>query len=157
MTTYTIEAIDPTSVKQLLISDDVRFSVDHEGGSPLRCCLRYAEPGEHVALASYRPLRRWAEETGAEPGPYDECGPVFVHADGCPQPVASKPYAGAPRHHTFRKYAADGHILGGRLIGADEEHERVLADMFADDEVALVHVRAVEFGCFFYAARRTTQ
>jgi hypothetical protein len=54
----------------------------------------------------------------------------------------------------LRAYAADGHILGGRLVEADEVHERVLADMFADDEVALVHVRAVEFGCFLYAAQR---
>ncbi len=46
-----------------------RLLTDDEGGAPLRCCLRAAEPGEHVALVSYAPLRRWARATGARAGP----------------------------------------------------------------------------------------
>ena len=55
----------------------------------------------------------------------------------------------------FRRYSADGRILGGRLVGADEDHPTALAEMFAgDDRTALIHVRALEFGCFLYQARR---
>jgi hypothetical protein len=155
--TYVIEAIDPVVVKQLLISDDAgrepRVSVDDEGGSPLRCCLRFAEPGERIALASYRPLRRWAIETGADPGPYDEMGPVFVHADGCTGPTEGVVYPRAA-HRVFRAYHADGHILGGRLVERNHVPADVLEEMFADPDVALIHVRAVEFGCFQYQARR---
>ncbi|GAA3304049.1 hypothetical protein GCM10020295_54180 [Streptomyces cinereospinus] len=59
---------------------------DEEGGAPLRCCLRRSEAGERIALVSYAPLRRWAAETGVDPGAYDEQGPVFIHAEDCAGP-----------------------------------------------------------------------
>ncbi|PZS09658.1 MAG: hypothetical protein DLM70_01350, partial [Chloroflexi bacterium] len=42
--------------------------VDEQGGSPLRCCLRPAAPGDRLALIAYRPFSR--------PGPMprlDQC------------------------------------------------------------------------------------
>ena len=50
---------------------------------PIRCCLGRSRPYETIALVSYAPLRRWARETGARPGPYDEVGPVFIHPEEC--------------------------------------------------------------------------
>jgi hypothetical protein len=159
-TTYSIRAIDPIVVKQLLDGDDAgrspRLSTDVEGGQPLRCCLRYSEPGESIALVAYQPLHRWAAETGADPGPYDERGPVFVHAGECPGVSGTVPYA-RPRRRVFRAYAADGHIIGGRLAEPHEAQSDVLAELFWDSAVALVHVRALEFGCFLYEARRTDE
>jgi hypothetical protein len=160
-TTYHVHAINPAVVAELLNSDDAgglpRISIDHEGGSPLRCCLQYAAPGERVALVAYEPLRRWAEATGADPGPYLERGPVFVHADGCPGYDGSvESYPGRKRR-VFRRYSAAGHILGGRLVEAEEDPAAVLHELFADPETELVHVRAVEFGCFFYEAARAVQ
>ena len=136
-----------------------RLLTDTEGGSPLRCCLRASAPGERVALVSYAPLRRWARATGADPGPYDEVGPVFIHPAPCPGPAGDGlPAAllGAPR--VFRAYSARGHILGGRPFGLDGSGaaaaEALLADIYADPEVALVHVRAMGFGCFLFEALR---
>jgi hypothetical protein len=162
-TAFAVRAIDADVVRQLLQADDAgnapRLLIDDEGGSPLRCCLRPSRPGERIALVSYAPLRRWARETGAEPGPYDEVGPVFVHPDGCDGP--SEP--GFPRwlasHRMLRAYSADGEILGGRLFEPGTEPdpagaEALLAEMFADPDVALVHARAVEFGCFTFEVRR---
>lgn len=59
----------------------------------------------------------------------------------------------------LRAYSADGRILGGRLTEPEEVSDarsaaEVLAGMFADPDVALVHVRAVEFGCFTFEIRR---
>jgi hypothetical protein len=59
----------------------------------------------------------------------------------------------------LRAYSADGRILGGRLTEPDEVDDpgsaaAVLAEVFADPDVALVHVRAVEFGCFTFEIRR---
>lgn len=127
---------------------------DDEGGAPLRCCLRRSEPGEPVALVSYAPLRRWAAETGADPGPYDEQGPVFIHAAPCtgPAPGTGLPFTAA--HRVLRRYSADGTILGGRLVGTPEAFAPALTEAFADPAVALVHVRAVEYGCFLYEVRR---
>jgi hypothetical protein len=125
---------------------------DEEGSAPLRCCLRRSEPGERIALVSYAPLRRWAAATGADPGAYDEQGPVFIHADDCPGPDPhGHPFPGA--HRTVRRYSAEGHILGGRLV-ENVENADAFDEAFADPQVALVHVRAVEYGCFLYEVRR---
>ncbi|NEC49665.1 DUF1203 domain-containing protein [Actinospica acidiphila] len=159
MTTATllVRALPPQVVKDLLVRDDagrpaVPFA-DGEGGAPLRCCLRRSRPGERIALVSYAPLRRWAAETGVDPGAYDERGPVFVHAEECAGPEGDGlPFTSA--HRVLRRYSADGRILGGRLVEAPEDFVPALREAFAEEAVALVHVRAVEYGCFLYEVRR---
>ncbi|MFD4898546.1 DUF1203 domain-containing protein [Streptomyces sp. NPDC058411] len=165
MTTYEARPIGPDVLKELRTSDDAgRPCVPYtatEGGEPLRCCLRGAGPGESIALVSYAPLRRWAAGTGARPGAYDEQGPVFIHAGECGGPAADRagyPFSRAGALRAVRRYNAAGEIVGGRLleIPADEErgYDEALAEAFADPEVALVHVRAVEYGCLHFEVRR---
>lgn len=85
--TYRPRPITPTALQQLRVRDDAGRPTtpypDGEGGAPLRCCLRPSTVGDRIALVSYAPLRRWAAETGAEPGAYDEQGPIFIHAEDC--------------------------------------------------------------------------
>ncbi|MEV1063475.1 DUF1203 domain-containing protein [Streptomyces sp. NPDC050263] len=158
---YTVRAISVGVLDGLRVRDDagrpVASFVDREGGAPLRCCLRRSAVGERIALVSYAPLRRWAAETGAEPGAYDEQGPVFVHAEGegCagPGPGSGEdgyPFSGA--HRTVRRYCADGRILGGALVDAGGL-DAAFREAFGDPDVAFVHVRAVEYGCFLYEVR----
>jgi hypothetical protein len=161
---FKVRAIDEDVVSQLRVSDDAghgpRVTVEDEGGSPLRCCLRASRPGERVALVSYAPLRRWAQATGADPGAYDEVGPVFIHAEPCDGPVSNEypeDFLASPR--VFRAYRADGSILRGRLASADVLGDQaaagqVLSRMLADPRVAIVHARALEFGCFTFEVRR---
>ncbi|MEU7060330.1 DUF1203 domain-containing protein [Streptomyces sp. NPDC046197] len=156
-TAYAVRAIPPAVLQGLRRTDDAGRAmvpaVDGEGGAPLRCCLRRSEPGERIALVSYAPLRRWAADAGADPGAYDEQGPVFIHAEQCPGPAgADRPFTDA--HRTLRRYSARGHILGGRLVARPEEFDAALREAFDDPAVALVHVRAVEYGCFLYEVRR---
>ncbi|MEV0527814.1 DUF1203 domain-containing protein [Streptomyces sp. NPDC050439] len=164
-TTYAPLPIDPAALKQLRESDDAgrpcQPYVDPEGGDPLRCCLRPVAPGENIALVSYAPLRRWAAETGVNPGAYDEQGPVFIHAEECDGPAASGaeyPFARPGALRTLRRYNAEGRIVGGRLMEipdpATQGFDAAFAEAFADPEVALVHVRAVEYGCFHFEVRR---
>jgi len=156
MTTYYApRPVEPSVLKELRTADDAGRPLspftDDEGGAPLRCCLRRSEPGERIALVSYAPLRRWAAATGAEPGAYDEQGPVFVHAEECAGPDGDgHPFANA--HRTVRRYSADGRILGGRLVETLDDD--AFRNAFDDPAVALVHVRAVEYGCFLYEVRR---
>ncbi|MFE6223954.1 DUF1203 domain-containing protein [Streptomyces sp. NPDC057854] len=159
MNRFTPRAVEPDVLTALRTVDDAgRPCVPYvapEGGHPLRCCLRLSRPGERIALVSYAPLRRWAAAAGAAPGAYDEVGPVFVHGDACagPEPADGYPFARPGALRTVRRYGADGRIVGGRLVelpGLDE----AFAEAFADPEVALVHVRAVEYGCFHFEVRR---
>ncbi len=161
---YQIQPIEPAVLDQLRTRDDAgqppRIRTDQAGGSPLRCCLRRSHPSERIALVSYAPLRRWARETGASPGPYDEVGPVFIHPEPCPGPPDVRyPAAFTGTRRVFRAYAADGTILGGRLAEDSElvdrgSAERLLGEMLDDPQVALIHARAVEFGCFTFEVRR---
>ncbi|MFG2585683.1 DUF1203 domain-containing protein [Streptomyces malaysiensis] len=158
---YEMRAIAPEALKLLRTTDDAgrppRLVVDdEEGGSPLRCCLGRSRPYETIALVSYAPLRRWARETGAGPGPYDEVGPVFIHpeeCDGWTGPGIAEGIRG--RRRVLRAYSAEGSILGGRLLDdGGPTIEEGLAEWYADPRVAAVHVRAVEFGCFLAETRR---
>jgi hypothetical protein len=166
MASFEVRAIDADAVRDLLECDDAghppRLLTDADGGAPLRCCLRPSEPGEDVALVSYAPLRRWARETGAQPGPYDEVGPVFIHPGPCPGPDGTGyPKWLAAGRRMFRAYSASGGILRGRLYEAEAgagpaAAESVLAEMLDDPEVGVVHARAVEFGCFTFEVRRAS-
>jgi len=150
---YEVRAVPAEVRAELLVADDsgraaVPFA-DPEGGAPLRCCLRRSEAGESLALVSYAPLRRWAAGAGTDPGAYDEQGPVFVHAGECPGPDGDEPYPFGGARRVVRRYSPEGRILGGTLVGADGIEDGV-RDAFDDPEVAFVHVRAVEYGCFLY-------
>jgi len=165
-TVYTPRPIDPEALAELRRRDDAGQDcvpyVDREGGDPLRCCLRPIAPGERVALVSYAPLRRWAARTGAAPGAYDEQGPVFIHAEPCAGPERGRrtgyPFSRAGALRTLRRYDAGGRIVGGRLLEIPEAEaegfDAALGEAFADPAVALVHVRAVEYGCFHFEVRR---
>ncbi|WP_030911670.1 DUF1203 domain-containing protein [Streptomyces sp. NRRL F-5126] len=162
---HTPSPIDAATLRELRVRDDAGAAMtpftDEEGGAPLRCCLRRSETGERIALVSYAPLRRWAARTGARPGAYDEQGPVFVHAGACGGPAATVrryPFARPGALRTLRRYDARGHIAGGRLFevpgDADAGFDAALAEAFADPDVVLVHVRALEYGCFQFEVRR---
>ena len=167
---YELRAIAPEVLRSLREKDDAgncwpRVVVDEGGGSPLRCCLGRSKQGEAIGLVSYRPVRRWAEETGAEPGPYDELGPVFIHLEDCGGPAGASASGVVPEfpegvrgeRRVLRAYGADGSILGGRLVqaGVGRAVEDELDDLYQDPEVMAVHVRAVEYGCFLMETRRS--
>lgn len=165
MSSYTYRPIPTDVLAELRETDDAGVHrdpyVDDEGGAPLRCCLRRSVPGDKITLVSYAPLRRWAEQGDADPGAYDEVGPVFVHADPCDGPADGFPAEVLSARRVFRAYGSDGHILGGSLVSPVAEHAEIVAeaaldDLFADPAVAVVHIRAVEFGCFHAAVTRPT-
>jgi Protein of unknown function (DUF1203) len=154
-----ITAIDGSVVAALLELDDAghqpRLLTDTDGGNPLRCCLRLSRPGEDVALVSYAPLRRWAQDRGVDAGPYDETGPVFIHTEPCGGRLdGGYPAELRGSQRLLRAYSADGRILRGVQVQPDDDVEHVLDDLLADPQVSVVHGRAVEFGCFTFEAHR---
>lgn len=164
MSTYTPRPIPADTLDQLRTVDDagrtMRPFTAREGGSPLRCCLGAVREGERVALVAYAPLRRWAAGAGADPGAYDEVGPVFIHADPCAGPSLAEgryPFARPGVRRVVRRYDAQGRILGGQLLVLSDDHQqtvdRALAEAFAEPATALAHLRAVEYGCFLFEVR----
>lgn len=164
---YQMSAIAPDVLRALRERDDAgnapRMVLDEDGGNPMRCCLGRSKPGETVALVSYAPLARWAEQTGAKPGPYSEVGPVFIHLEDCGGAAPEVAEGAFPegvrgKHRVLRAYDAEGSIRGGRLVveGAEATAaiEDELEELYGDPDVAAVHVRAVEYGCFLMETRR---
>ncbi|MFD7468121.1 DUF1203 domain-containing protein [Streptomyces tendae] len=158
MNGHTAHPIPPGVLEELRTTDDAGRVpapvTDDEGGAPLRCCLRRSRSGERIALVSYAPLRRWAAATGADPGAYDEQGPVFIHAEECAGPE-DEGLAFTNAHRTLRRYSSDGRILGGRLVEGADAFAPALREALDDPAVAFVHVRAVEYGCFLYEVTRS--
>jgi hypothetical protein len=125
--------------------------VDEAGGSPLRCCLRDARPGERIALIAHRPFP-W-------PGPYAEVGPIFIHADRCDGYDAPNLYpAGfANRRQLLRAYDHNRAICDAVPVKDGAQAERVLSWLLSRAEVDFVHSRNVEWGCYMFAIERPPQ
>jgi Protein of unknown function (DUF1203) len=158
-TAFAAVAVAPEVVSALLETDDAldapRYVIDLDGGSPLRCCLQPSLPGDRLALVAYAPLRRWAQDHGVDVGPYDEVGPIFLHAEGClgrEETNFPEWLRGSPR--VIRAYSASGAIMGGTLVEAHGGFEAAIGELLSNPEVAVVHARALLFGCFTFEVRR---
>ncbi|MFD5099808.1 DUF1203 domain-containing protein [Streptomyces albidochromogenes] len=148
--THTPQALTSPALEELRVRDDAGRAmhpyVDEEGGAPLRCCFRLSAVGDRIALVSYAPLRRWAEEEAAEPGAYDEQGPVFIHAADCGGPESDSARfgaAGGVGHLGVHRQGPGWYVIGTaraakheyvRGLGADE-----MIDYTVEDFSALRH------------------
>jgi len=116
------------------------------GGEPLRCCLRFADAGESIALIAYAPAG-----TG---GGYREVGPVFVHADRCEGPAEpGYPAAFTDRQQVFRAYD-DAGAIADALLTEPGDHHLAIEKLFADQAVAEIHTRNVLYGCYMLRITR---
>jgi hypothetical protein len=119
-----------------------------DGGEPLRCCLRDAEPAEHIILFGYEPR--------LPPSPYSEIGAVFAHEQTCDGPLspATYPAAWRGRPQVLRAYDQRGWIRDPRVHDG-EDPESVIAEILADPDVVQIHSRNVAWGCYMFAITRT--
>jgi Protein of unknown function (DUF1203) len=113
---------------------------DAPAAFPCRHCLRDAEPGEPMLLASHSPF--------AQPGPYKEVGPLFVHATPCARfgggevPLQLRRRLLALRGYDRAQSLVDGVVVEGAAL------EGALETLFARADVDWVHVRFAKPGCF---------
>jgi Protein of unknown function (DUF1203) len=116
-------------------------------GEPLRCCLRFAEPGEAITLISFAPFDH--------PSVWTEVGPVYIHATRC---------GGYSRTSEFPAELAAGPAVLRTYRGDDTmnyDHNTVITDraelrpiierLLREPDVATVHVRTLAPQCFLYA------
>ena len=156
MNTFRVEAIPQATLDTIRATgrdeagNAVRERVSEEGGSPLRCCLRSAEPGERMLLVTYTP-------PGVE-GPYAERGPVFIHAEPCPgyADVHAYPTGIGPRQQIVRGYDHDGNMATATVVADGHAAEQELRVVLARPDIRVAHVRNVAPGCYNFAAWPTS-
>ena len=116
-------------------------------GEPLRCCLRYAEPGEQITLISYAPFEH--------PSVWREVGPVYIHAAQCggytrngrlPEQLATGP-------RVLRTYRADNtmNYEHNTVVTEGADLEPIIEGLLNQPDVTTVHVRTLAPQCFLYA------
>jgi hypothetical protein len=116
-------------------------------GEPLRCCLRYAEPGEQITLISYAPFEH--------PSVWTEVGPVYIHAARCEGYTATgrlpEQLATGPR--VLRTYRADDtmNYEHNTVVIDEADLEPMIERLLSKPDVATVHVRTLAPQCFLYA------
>ena len=128
-----------------------RLVVDEVGGSPCRHCLRRTTPGERVLLYSYRPF--------GHASPYQEVGPIFVHADACERydETAGVPSEFDDRTIIMRAYDAKDDIYDSQRYVHAGDAQAAASAMFADPAVAYIHVRSYTRGCYSFRIDRDAQ
>jgi hypothetical protein len=148
-----VHSIDPVRL------DDVRATgMDGHGnqllpfpatgqGEPLRCCLRYAQPGEQIALISYAPFEH--------PSVWREVGPVYIHAERCegytPNGALPEQLATGPR--VLRSYRADDSMSyeHNTVVSDEADLQPIIERLLTEPDVETVHVRTLAPQCFLYA------
>ncbi len=116
-------------------------------GEPLRCCLRYAEPGEQITLISYAPFEH--------PSVWREVGPVYIHAEPCPgyTPTGRLPEQLATGPRVLRTYRSDDtmNYEHNTVVNEETDLQPIIARLLGEPDVATVHVRTLAPQCFLYA------
>ena len=121
-------------------------------GEPLRCCLRYAQPGEQITLISYAPFDH--------PSVWTEVGPVYIHAERCGgyQPTGGLPDRLDTGPRVLRTYRADDTMNydHNTVVTDDADLRPIIERLLAEPDVATVHVRTLAPQCFLYAVNQAT-
>jgi uncharacterized protein DUF1203 len=153
MDTFVITPIAPERLETVRASgrdasDNPVVPAVAEGGEPLRCCLRDAEPGERLILFNYEPV--------IPASPYREVGAVFAHAEGCGGPAfeGGYPPAWRGRRQVLRAYDARGWIHFSSRDHDGTDPETVIARILAHPEVVEIHSRNVVYGCYMFTVSR---
>jgi hypothetical protein len=118
------------------------------GHGPCRLCLRTFEVGaERRLLFTFDPFH--GRETLPLPGP------VFIHEEECGRHPEDGGFPEDLRSHplTLDAYARGGHIEARAQV-ADGRLEPAVETLFARPEVAYIHVRDTEAGCFDFRIER---
>jgi hypothetical protein len=116
--------------------------------APCRHCLQLTKPGEDQRI-----LFTYDCFDGVESLPLP--GPVYIHAEQCERYDEN---AGFPpdirsRNITFNAYGEGRRLVKQQYVD-NGAVERVVEELFADPEVAYLHVRSTPAGCYTFRIER---
>lgn len=122
--------------------------VTADGGEPVRCCRRDAEPGQQLLLFAFRP------SLPSPATPYQEVGAIFVHAQTCESPANATEYPPdwRARPQVLRAYDDRGWIHPATRVHDGTDPEPQLREVLATPGVVEVHSRNIGYGCWMFTA-----
>jgi len=111
--------------------------------NPCRHCLRDISAGDGMLVLAHKPF------DGTHP--YAEVGPIFLCADACPRgggPDLPEVLTTSP-DYLIKGYSADDRIVYGTgTVSPTPELQDRLETIFANPEVAYIHVRSARNNCY---------
>jgi hypothetical protein len=108
-----------------------------------RRCLRRFNPVERRLLFKYQPFQR--------EGVFAEAGPIYIHENDCrpdEEILTSYPDDFRELPLLLRAYTKGDEQVDSKLI-KDGDAETVIDKFFHDSNVAYLHLRDGEFGCYY--------
>jgi hypothetical protein len=154
---FRVVALDPATadtVRSTLRTPEWGYPATAEiaaGYGPCRVCLRmFAIGSERRILFTHDPF------AGLEPYPLP--GPVYIHEASCEAYAdpAAFPDALRPLSLTLNAYAR-GRRLCAQAYVSDGDVEGAAARLLADPDVAYIHARNTDVGCFLVQLDRADQ
>ncbi|KHA50658.1 DUF1203 domain-containing protein [Sulfitobacter geojensis] len=112
-------------------------------GTPCRHCLTHIPKGEDMLILAYRPF--------AKAQAYAETGPIFLCARDCTRGGGTSlpPILTTSPDYLLKGYCAQDRIVYGTgKIVTPAEIAAYVADVFADKNVAYIHVRSARNNCY---------
>ena len=112
-------------------------------GNPCRHCLCNIPKGAEMLVLAHKPF------DGAHP--YAEVGPIFLCADTCPRGggTAIPPILRTSPDYLIKGYSdADRIVYGTGAVTATADIADRVAAIFADPDVAYIHVRSARNNCY---------
>ncbi|WP_299728945.1 DUF1203 domain-containing protein [uncultured Tateyamaria sp.] len=113
------------------------------GANPCRHCLRDIPEGAEMLVLAHKPF--------AGTHPYAEVGPIFLCADACsrgggdvlPEILTTSP------DYLIKGYSSEDRIVYGTgVVSPTPELEDRLDAIFANPDVAYIHVRSARNNCY---------
>ncbi|WP_299550790.1 DUF1203 domain-containing protein [uncultured Tateyamaria sp.] len=112
-------------------------------GNPCRHCLCDISAGEEMLVLAHKPFE------GTHP--YAEVGPIFLCADDCPRGGGTDlpEILTTSPDYLIKGYSADDRIVYGTgAITPTTDIQTRLTAIFADPNVAYIHVRSARNNCY---------
>ncbi|MEM8653488.1 MAG: DUF1203 domain-containing protein [Pseudomonadota bacterium] len=123
--------------------------VSHGTGNPCRHCLRNIPDGAAMLVLAHKPFE------GTHP--YAEVGPIFLCAENCPRgggPDLPDIMTTSP-DYLIKGYSSDDRIVYGTgAVTPTPDITDKIAAIFADPEVAYIHVRSARNNCYQFRIDR---
>jgi len=156
--TYRIEALAPARFAPFFAMSDSeleavgarRVRATGNRGFPCRIAMRDAREGDSLILLNYESL--------SGPTPYKTTYAIYVgeNAEQAPDSIDALPELMRGRALALRGFGLDGLLRRAELVapGNGREAGETIGAMFADRQIAAIHVHNATYGCFLGRAVR---